>query len=77
MTITYIEHIEEVIEIHAKTVEVSGGGTTGIINIGSLESALEHIQNELYYPSFVNKITHLFFVANKGHCFQDLLCPKL
>ena len=71
MKITYIENIEEVISIHEKTVEVSGGGTKGIINIGSLEAALEHIRNELYYPEFVDKLTHLFFVANKGHCFQD------
>lgn len=71
MKITYIETIEEVIEIHLKTVEVSGGGATGIINIGSLEAALEHIRNDLYYPGFVDKLTHLFFIANKGHCFQD------
>ncbi len=71
MDIKYIETIDEVIEIHLKTIEVSGGGTTGIINTGSLEAALIHIQNDLYYPSFVDKLTHLFFVANKGHCFQD------
>ena len=71
MKITYIENIEEVITIHNKTVEISGGGTKGIINIGSLEAALEHIRNDLYYPKFVDKLTHLFFVANKGHCFQD------
>lgn len=71
MTITYIENIEEVIEIHKKTVKVSGGGLTGIINTGSLDAALDHIKNDLYYPDFVDKLTHLFFVANKGHCFQD------
>lgn len=71
MNIAYIENIEEVIRIHSKTVEISGGGATGIIDIGSLKAALEHIQNDLYYPNFVDKLTHLFFVANKGHCFQD------
>ncbi len=71
MDLKYIETIDEVIEIHLKTIEISGGGTTGIINTGSLEAALIHIQNDLYYPSFVDKLTHLFFVANKGHCFQD------
>jgi len=70
-TIIYITNIQEVIDIHRKTIAISGGGTDGIINIGSLDAALEHIQNDLYYPSFIDKLTHLFFAANKSHCFQD------
>lgn len=69
--ITYIKSIDEVIEIHRKTVNVSGGGSLGILNTHSLEAALEHIQNDDYYPSFAHKLTHLFFAANKSHCFQD------
>ncbi len=70
-TIIYITDIQEVIDIHRKTIAISGGGTDGIINIGSLDAALEHIQNDLYYPNFIDKLTHLFFAANKSHCFQD------
>jgi len=70
-TIIYITDIQEIINIHKKTIAVSGGGADGIINIGSLYAALEHIQNDLYYPSFIDKLTHLFFAANKSHCFQD------
>jgi death-on-curing protein len=73
-TITYIKTIDEVIKIHEKTVEVSGGGSLGILNTHSLEAALEHIQNDDYYPLFADKLTHLFFAANKSHCFQD--CNK-
>jgi death-on-curing protein len=62
---------EEVIAIHQRTVEVSGGGVLGIINLGSIEAALDHIQNDLYYPTFADKLTHLFYAANRGHCFQD------
>ena len=40
------------IDIHKKTIEYSGGGNYGIINIGYLYSALEHIQNDDYYPTF-------------------------
>jgi len=69
--IIYITDIQEVIDIHKKTIAISGGGTDGIINIGSLDAALEHIQNDLYYPTFIDKLTHLFFAANKSHCFQD------
>lgn len=70
-SIKYIESIEEVIEIHSKTIELSGGGTDGIIRLNSLKACLEQIQNDDYYPSFVDKLTHLFFVANKSHSFQD------
>jgi death-on-curing protein len=70
-SITYIKTIDEVIEIHRKTVDISGGGSLGVLSTHSLEAALEHIQNDDYYPLFVDKLTHLFFVANKSHCFQD------
>ena len=71
MPIIYINDINEVISLHLKTIEVSGGGTTGIINLNSLYAALEHIQNDEYYPTFAEKLTHLFYVANKSHSFQD------
>ena len=69
--IIYITDIQEIVDIHKKTIAISGGGAEGIIDIGSLDAALEHIQNDLYYPGFIDKLTHLFFVANKSHCFQD------
>jgi len=63
--------LDQAIEIHRKTVEVSGGGALGALNLGQLESVLENIQNDLYYPTFEDKLTHLFFSANKFHCFED------
>lgn len=68
--LVYITLVQAV-ETHRKTVEVSGGGAMGAINLGPLESVLEHIQNDLYYPAFEDKLTHLFFSANKFHCFED------
>jgi death-on-curing protein len=70
MALVYIT-LEQAIEIHRKTVEVSGGGSYGILEIGKLDSVMQHIQNDDYYPEFVDKITHLFYCANKFHCFQD------
>ena len=67
MRLFYI-NVEQAKEIHRKTVEVSGGGDDGILNINKLESVLEHIQNDDYYPEFVDKLTHLFFCSNKFHC---------
>jgi len=70
MAIVYLT-MEQAIEIHRKTVEVSGGGTVGALELGKLDSVLDNIQNDLYYPTFTEKLTHLFFSACKFHCFQD------
>ncbi|RLD60323.1 MAG: type II toxin-antitoxin system death-on-curing family toxin [Bacteroidetes bacterium] len=64
-------NIEQAIEIHKITVKISGGGSDGILDAGRLESVLKHIQNDDYYPTFEEKLTHLFFGANKFHCFED------
>ena len=70
MPIIYLT-LEQAVEVHRKTVEVSGGGTLGNLDLGKLESVLQHIQNDDYYPTFEDKLTHLFFSACKFHCFQD------
>ena len=70
MALIYLT-LEQAIETHNKTVEVSGGGAMGQLNMGQLDSVLENIQNDLYYPTIEDKLTHLFFGANKFHCFQD------
>jgi death-on-curing protein len=66
----YID-LKHAIETHLVTVEVSGGGDTGILNSGQLESVLENIRNDDWYPTFEDKLTHLFFSACKFHCFAD------
>ena len=63
--------LDQAIKIHGKTVEVSGGGSTGQLEIEKLDSVLNHIQNDNYYPTFDAKLTHLFFCACKFHCFED------
>lgn len=63
--------IDQAIDVHRKTVEVSGGGVLGHLDMGRLESVLDHIQNDDYYPTFEEKLSHLFHSACKSHCFQD------
>jgi death on curing protein len=70
MTWVYLT-LDQAIEVHGKTVEVSGGGSLGQLEIGKLEAVLQHIQNDDYYPTFEAKLTHLFFCACKFHCFED------
>ncbi|OFL15557.1 type II toxin-antitoxin system death-on-curing family toxin [Aerococcus loyolae] len=47
------------------------GGLKGIKDYGQLESVLIHIQNDDYYPSFLDKLTHLVFSLVKFHMFND------
>lgn len=49
----------------------NSGGKKGIINIGLVDSVLQHIQNDWYYPEFENKVCHLFYSINKNHAFED------
>ncbi len=64
---TYIYFdIEHAIRTHDFIIENSGG-SSGIIEIGKAESVLEHIQNNLYYPEFEDKL----FCINKFHAFSD------
>jgi len=63
--------IKDAIDIHRKTVENSGGGVTQCIDTERLDSVLCHIQNDDYYPAFVDKLTHLFFCTCQFHCFAD------
>ncbi|RLS79747.1 MAG: type II toxin-antitoxin system death-on-curing family toxin [Planctomycetota bacterium] len=63
--------IDHVVEIHGRTLKVSGGGLDGQLNVGQLQSVLEHIQNDDYYPTIVDKVAHLFFSVIQFHCFRD------
>lgn len=56
---------------HAKTIEYSGGGTLEELDFGKLEGVLYNIQNDDWYPTFIDKLTHLFFCTCQFHCFAD------
>ena len=68
--IVYIT-LDQAKDIHRKTIQYSGGGTYEHFDLGRLDSVLQHIQNDDYYPTFEDKITHLFFCTCKFHCFAD------
>jgi len=63
--------LEQAISTHRKTIQYSGGGTLGHFDLGRLDSVLQNIQNDDYYPEFVDKLTHLFFCTCEFHCFED------
>lgn len=69
MTLLYFT-ADYAMKTHDKIIEVSGG-INGVKDFGNLESPLEHIQNDIYYPELEDKITHLVFSINKNHAFID------
>jgi death on curing protein len=68
--IQYISY-EEALNVYEKTIEKSGGGFSGIRDKGGIESVLDFIQNDLYYPNFVSKLSYLAFRFCSGHFFND------
>jgi len=62
---------KQIPDLYNKTIEVSGGGEIGIIHNGYIDSILEHIRNDDYYPTFIDKLCHLIFSIISFHCFQD------
>lgn len=69
-SIIYIS-LEQAQDIHAKTIRYSGGGTYEHFDLGRLDSVLQNIKNDDYYPTFVDKLTHLFYCTCEFHCFAD------
>lgn len=62
--------VAHAITVHDWIIDHSGG-LAGIKDLGQLESPLEHIQNDCYYPEMEDKLTHLVFSINKNHAFND------
>lgn len=61
---------EHAIHTHDFIIKESGG-LFGVKDEGHLDSIINQIQNDLYYTEFEDKLTHLVFSINKGHCFTD------
>ncbi len=68
--ILYIS-FEEVMDVYKKTIDNSGGGFAGIRDEGGIHSVIEFMQDDLYYPTFVSKLTYLVFGFCSGHYFND------
>ncbi|AQW81404.1 type II toxin-antitoxin system death-on-curing family toxin [Campylobacter pinnipediorum] len=64
--------IADAIELHDQIISNMGGANGyNEVSIGYLDSALEQIQNDEYYPTFIDKLTHLVFSCVKFHPFLD------
>lgn len=62
--------VQHAVDVHDWII-ANSGGLPGLKDLGQLESVLQHIQNDDYYPTFDAKLTHLIFGINKFHAFSD------
>lgn len=69
MRIFYFD-LDHAVDVHDWIID-NTGGLHGMREVGLLASALDHIQNDFYYPEFADKLTHLVFAINKFHPFMD------
>lgn len=61
---------DDLLDKHNEVIRKSGG-TMGVFNENLLRGFIEFIQNDVYYPSFEEKLTHLIFSVAKNHGFCD------
>lgn len=61
---------EDVMQIHDKIIE-KYWWLPHVKNKGQINSILEHIQNDEYYPTIIDKVVHLFYSLVNFHCFND------
>lgn len=62
---------DEALVVYSKTVAASGGGLQGVKDEGGIRKVLDFVQNDLYYPTFAEKLTYLVFGFCTGHYFED------
>ena len=66
----YYISIEDVVWIHDRLIN-EYWWLAWVKNQWQIESVLENIQNNIYYPDFLDKMNHLFFCLIMFHCFND------
>ena len=62
---------DDILMYYCDTIKQSGGGMSGIRERSGIEMVLDLVQNDLYYPSFEEKLTYLVYAFCTGHYFAD------
>ena len=61
----------DVLNVYKKTIDKSGGGFSGIRDKGGIAAILSFVQNDIYYPTFEDKLSYLVYRFCTGHFFDD------
>lgn len=62
---------DDILMYYCDIIKQSGGGMSGIRERSGIEMVLDLVQNDLYYPSFEEKLTYLVYAFCTGHYFAD------
>jgi death-on-curing protein len=60
----------QVIAIHDHVLQLSGG-MSGVVKSWLIESTLDFVQSDDYYPRFADKVSYLLYSIAMNHCFAD------
>lgn len=52
-------------------IENSGDGFSGVRDEGGINAGIDFVQNGIYYPKFVDKLSYIVFRFCSGHFFND------
>ena len=58
--IKYINY-DETLNIYHRMIDASDGGFEGVRDEGGILATFDFMQNDLYYPSFADKLSYLVF----------------
>lgn len=64
---------DDVLKYYCDTIEQSGGGMSGIREKSGIEMILDLVQNDVYYPSFEEKLTYLVYAFCTGIILQMVI----
>lgn len=68
--IQYFDY-KEALNVYRKMIDASDGGFEGVRDEGGILSTLDFVRNDLYYPTFCDKLSYLVFKFCSGHYFND------
>lgn len=68
--VKYIDY-DETLDIYRRMIDVSDGGFEGVRDKGGILATLDFVQDDLYYPSFADKLSYIVFKFCSGHYFND------
>lgn len=63
-------NVERIEEIHNKVINKSGG-LDGFKDKNGISQIIDFMKNDLYYPTFEEKLGYLMFSISKNHFFND------
>lgn len=62
--------VEKILEIHQNIINISGG-LRGYKDEKGISQIIDFMSNDLYYPTFIEKLGYMIFSISQNHFFND------